>query len=43
MLTTVNFNDYSFLITYKVYNVVADRFLSSELQSFNLLRTQVLP
>ncbi len=43
MLTTINFNDYSFFITYKIHNVVADWFLSPELQSFNLLKTQVLP
>ncbi len=36
MLTSVYFNNYCLLITYKVHNVIADWFLSPKLESFNL-------
>ena len=43
MLTPVNFNNQIFFKTHEVYNIVAYRFLSPKLQTFNLFSPQVLP
>ena len=43
MLAAISFNYYRFLITYKINNIIADRFLSSEFQSHDLFSPKIFP